>query len=56
MTDTLTVVIASPLEEEHVARIRSVPGIRVLHDPDLIPAPQHEADHLQREQVGLMGK
>jgi glyoxylate/hydroxypyruvate reductase A len=44
-SDATTVVIASPLEPEHVARIAAVPGVRVLHDPELIPAPQHEADH-----------
>lgn len=45
MTGDLTIVIASPLEDEHVARIRAVEGVRVLHDPTLIPAPRYVADH-----------
>ncbi|MEW1835719.1 D-2-hydroxyacid dehydrogenase [Microbacterium sp. NPDC079995] len=45
MTEDLTVVIASPLEAEYVARIAAVPGVRVLHDPALIPSPTYVADH-----------
>ncbi len=41
------VLIASPLELEHVARIRSVAPDRVLvlHDPHLLPPPRFPADH-----------
>jgi glyoxylate/hydroxypyruvate reductase A len=44
----ITVVIASPLPDEHVARIRdALPDkVRVLHDPSLIPAPRYVADHV----------
>lgn len=38
--------IASPLEPEHVDRIRAVdPRIELLHDPDLLPRPRYVADH-----------
>lgn len=42
-----TLVIASPLEDEHVARIRQVGGdrIEVVHHPDLLPKPRYLADH-----------
>ena len=44
--DTVNVLIASPLEPEHVQRIAAVdPRVRVLHDPSLIPASQYVADH-----------
>jgi phosphoglycerate dehydrogenase-like enzyme len=39
------VMIASPLEAEHVARIRAVPGIAVLYEPDLLPKTRYTADH-----------
>lgn len=43
---TLTVLIASPLEPKHVARIRQeVPGVEVLHDPALLAPPRYGADH-----------
>jgi phosphoglycerate dehydrogenase-like enzyme len=43
---TQTVFIASPLEAEHVARIRAVdPGVRVLYAPDLLPPTRYIADH-----------
>ena len=46
MTDRLVVLIASPLEAEHVDRIRAVdPRIEVLHDPDLLPRPRYLSDH-----------
>ena len=51
MQATPTVVlIASPLEDEHVARIRAVSPDRllVLHDPLLLPAPRFAADHGER--------
>lgn len=41
------VLIASPLEEEHVAHIRAVAPDRllVLHDPLLLPQPRFPGDH-----------
>jgi len=49
MPENLTVVIASPLEEQHLARIRSVdPRIEVLYDPELVPTPRYVADHKGR--------
>ncbi len=41
-----TVFITSPLEAEHVARIGvSVPEVRVLYAPDLLPPTRYVADH-----------
>jgi phosphoglycerate dehydrogenase-like enzyme len=41
-----TVFIASPLEPEHVARIREVdPALRVLYEPALLPPVRYVADH-----------
>ena len=46
MAEPLVVLIASPLEPEHIARIRSAdPRIEVLHDPDLLPRPRYVSDH-----------
>lgn len=47
MTHKPTILIASPLEDEHVARIRSAGGARVqvVHEPDLLPKPRYVADH-----------
>jgi glyoxylate/hydroxypyruvate reductase A len=46
MADPLVVLIASPLEPEHVGRIRAVdPRIEVLWDPDLLPRPRYISDH-----------
>jgi len=43
---TQTVCIASPLEAEHVARIRAVdPALRVLYVPELLPRTRYVADH-----------
>ena len=40
------VAIASPLEAEHVARIRAVdPALEVLYLPDLLPPTRYIADH-----------
>lgn len=40
------VLIASPLESEHVRRIAAVdPRIEVLHAPELLPVPRYIADH-----------
>ncbi|WP_343712398.1 D-2-hydroxyacid dehydrogenase [Inquilinus sp.] len=46
-TDRLNVLIASPLEEEHVARIRAVAPDRVdvIYEPDLLPPTRYVADH-----------
>ena len=48
MTDQLayTIVIASYLEPEHVARIRAVsPRLHVIYEPDLLAPPRYHADH-----------
>jgi phosphoglycerate dehydrogenase-like enzyme len=39
------VMIASPLEAEHVGRIRAVPGVEVLYAPDLLAQTRYTADH-----------
>ena len=41
------IVIASPLEVEHVDRIRTFGGerIEVVYEPDLLPVPRYVADH-----------
>jgi len=43
----LTIAIASPLEEEHVRRIRAFDPSRfeVIHEPDLLATPRYVADH-----------
>ena len=43
----LSVLIASPLEAEHVARIAAVAPerVRVVYEPDLLPVPRYDADH-----------
>ena len=42
----LVLLIASPLEPEHIERIRSVdPRIEVLHDAELLPRPRYVSDH-----------
>lgn len=47
MTSPLTIVIASPLEDEQVTRIRSFDPerYRVVHEPSLLPTPRYVADH-----------
>ena len=47
MTDaTYTVLIASYLEPEHVARIRAVDArLDVIYEPDLLAPPRYPADH-----------
>jgi phosphoglycerate dehydrogenase-like enzyme len=46
MAEPLVVLIASPLEHEHIERIRAVdPRIEVLHDADLLPRPRYVSDH-----------
>lgn len=43
----ITVLIASPLEEQHVQSIRHVdPRLRVIHRTDLIGQPRYPADHV----------
>jgi phosphoglycerate dehydrogenase-like enzyme len=47
-----TIMIASPLEAEHVARIRAVdPSLIVHHAPDLLPETRYVADHKGRPLV-----
>ncbi len=42
----LTVLIATPVEDELVERIRgSVPDLEVLHDATLLPPPRYPSDH-----------
>jgi phosphoglycerate dehydrogenase-like enzyme len=44
--DQLRVLIASPLEAEHVARIEAVdPRVSALYEPGLLPVPRYPADH-----------
>ena len=41
-----TVIIASYLEAEHVARIRQVdPRLKVVFEPELLATPKYPADH-----------
>lgn len=44
---TPKILISSPLEDEHVARIRREGGARVevVHEADLLPTPRYVADH-----------
>ena len=44
--DQLRVLIASPLEPRHVARIGAAdPRVSVLYEPGLLPVPRYAADH-----------
>jgi phosphoglycerate dehydrogenase-like enzyme len=44
--DRLRVLIASPLEPQHVARIAAAdPRVSVLYEPGLLPVPRYPADH-----------
>jgi phosphoglycerate dehydrogenase-like enzyme len=44
--DRLRVLIASPLEPPHVARIAAAdPRVSVLYEPGLLPVPRYPADH-----------
>jgi glyoxylate/hydroxypyruvate reductase A len=46
MPEPLVVLIAAPIEPEHIDRIRAVdPRIEVLHDPALLPRPRYVSDH-----------
>ncbi len=42
----LRVLVATPLEPEHAARIEAAdPRVSVLYEPDLLPVPRYPADH-----------
>jgi len=44
--DRVSVLVASPLEPEHVARIEAAdPRVSVLYEPDLLPVPRYPCDH-----------
>src|SRR5216683_2421026 len=44
--DPVNVLIASPLEAEHVARIEAADDrLRLLYAPDLLPVPRYQCDH-----------
>lgn len=43
--ERLPVLIASYLEPEHVERIRSVPGVEVMYEPDLLAKPTYQGQH-----------
>jgi glyoxylate/hydroxypyruvate reductase len=44
--DRVRVLVASPLEAEHAARIEATdPRVSVLYEPDLLPVPRYPADH-----------
>jgi len=43
---TVTVLIATPLEAEHAARIAAADErVSVIYEPDLLPVPRYAADH-----------
>jgi phosphoglycerate dehydrogenase-like enzyme len=48
VSDLVTVLIASPLEDEQVARITafSPSRVRVIHEPELLATPQYEGQHM----------
>src|SRR5439155_24451263 len=46
MPEALTIVVTTPLEAEHVAKIRAVdPRLAVLYEPELLAHPRFHADH-----------
>ena len=46
MAEPITILISTPLEAEHVERVRQVdPRITVLYEPDLLAQPRYHADH-----------
>jgi phosphoglycerate dehydrogenase-like enzyme len=46
MPEALVVMIACPLEREHIDRIRAVDSrIQLLYDADVLPRPRYVADH-----------
>ena len=45
-SSTVNVLVASPLEPEHAARIEAAdPRVSVLYEPGLLPVPRYAADH-----------
>ncbi len=44
----LTIVIGSYLEPEQAGRIGAAPGVRLLYEPELLPAPRYPSDHTGR--------
>ncbi|HEX5295910.1 MAG TPA: D-2-hydroxyacid dehydrogenase [Streptosporangiaceae bacterium] len=45
-SDRVHVLVASPLEPEHVARIEAAdPRVSALYEPDLLPVPRYPCDH-----------
>jgi len=45
-SDRVNVLVASPLEPEHAARIEAAdPRVSVLYEPDLLPVPRYPCDH-----------
>ena len=52
MTKPITIAITTPLETEHVERIRAVdPRITVLYEPDLLAKPRYHAAHASYERT-----
>jgi glyoxylate/hydroxypyruvate reductase len=44
--DRVSVLVASPLEPQYVARIEAAdPRVSVLYEPDLLPVPRYPCDH-----------
>lgn len=45
-SDGVSVLVATPLEPEHAARIEATdPRVSVLYEPGLLPVPRYPADH-----------
>src|SRR2546429_5648231 len=45
-SDRVNVLVASPLEPEHAARIEAAdPRVSVLYEPDLLPVPRYPCDY-----------
>jgi phosphoglycerate dehydrogenase-like enzyme len=45
-SDKVNVLVASPLEPEHAARIEAAdPRVSLLYEPDLLPVPRYPCDH-----------
>src|SRR3981081_4576428 len=46
-SDRVSVLVASPLEPEHAARIEATdPRVSVLYEPALLPVPRYPCDHI----------
>lgn len=43
--ERVPVLIASYLEPEHVERIRALPGVEVMYEPDLLAKPAYQGQH-----------